>query len=32
MLNDAARLLDLAPEGRDEAGLSSPMSRVRRHD
>jgi len=32
MLNGAYHYLDLAPKGRDEAGLSYPMEWVRRHD
>ena len=32
MLNGAYHLLDLTPKGRDEAGLSHPMSWVRLHD
>jgi predicted dithiol-disulfide oxidoreductase (DUF899 family) len=32
MVNGAYHLLDLAPKGRDEAGLPWPMAWVRRHD
>ena len=32
MLNGAYNYLDLAPKGRDEAGLEFPMAWVRRHD
>jgi predicted dithiol-disulfide oxidoreductase (DUF899 family) len=32
MLNGAYHYLDLAPKGRDEAGLKFPMEWVRRHD
>jgi predicted dithiol-disulfide oxidoreductase (DUF899 family) len=32
MLNGAYHYLDLTPKGRDEQGLSHPMSWVRRHD
>ncbi|MDA3039569.1 MAG: DUF899 family protein [Actinomycetota bacterium] len=31
-LNGAYQLLDLAPKGRDEAGLEWPMAWLRRHD
>jgi predicted dithiol-disulfide oxidoreductase (DUF899 family) len=32
MVNGAYHLLDLAPKGRDEAGLSYPQEWVRYHD
>jgi predicted dithiol-disulfide oxidoreductase (DUF899 family) len=32
MLNGAYHYLDLVPKGRDEAGLPSTMSWLRRHD
>jgi predicted dithiol-disulfide oxidoreductase (DUF899 family) len=32
LLNTAYNYLDLTPKGRDEDGLTMPMSWVRRHD
>ena len=32
MLNGAYHYMDLAPKGRDEAGLPRPMAWLRRHD